>query len=297
MWREGRSRHFGNIKTNNTTLTLFVFCRAAQHSPPRNKKGLKQKKCLMSFHTNFYYVSVAEQLPRHKESSLVFKGAGFGECERDPGRSALDCCRREGSEPSTEASHWTSAKGCVNAFSRPLHITGAPPSGYDGSRLNLWPGQKVKTAGETHCFCQLHGCASGREPETFGQVRTEKRISPAAWTGGFYLRRAWTWEPPSARVCSTKGSRVHVVTEELSAREGRGQPPRPDGGHVFRPSVFMETSNLLYPKKIILCVKAAQSDASSPFCFQSKLAAVSRRNLDKEPLQNSKVLLICQEAP
>lgn len=95
---------------------------------------------------------------------------------------------------------------------------------------------------------------------------------------------------PSARVCSAKGSRVHVVTEELSAREGRGQPPRPDGGHVFRLSVFRETSNLLYPKKIILYVKAAVICMSS-FLFSVQIGSSQQEEpsiteADEELLQS-----------
>lgn len=151
-------------------------------------------------------------------------------------------------------------------------------------------GSKVKTAGETHCFCQLHGCAAGRErsegPRDVPPGEDGEENLTCSLGGWFICTGRERESLPSARVCSAKGSRVHVVTKELSAREGRGQPPRPDGGHVFRLSVFMETSNLLYPQKIILYVKAAQSYASSPFCFQSKLAAVSRRNPEVELLQS-----------
>lgn len=52
VWREGRPRHFGNIKTNNTTLTLIPFVAIAPQSSLKLKSP-ETKKCLMSFHTNF----------------------------------------------------------------------------------------------------------------------------------------------------------------------------------------------------------------------------------------------------
>lgn len=197
VWREGRPRRFGNIKTNNTTLTLRHFV-ALHHSPLWNKNGLKQKSASCPFTQILLRLGGRAAAEAQRVLTRLQRGS-FGECERDPGRSALDCCRlihnqrrREGSGPSTEASHWTSAKGCVNAFSRPLHITGGPPSGSGGSRLNLWPGQRLRLPGRRIAFANCMGVRQDgnapRGPEMFRQVRTEKRISPAAAAGGLFAQ-------------------------------------------------------------------------------------------------------------
>lgn len=287
VWREGRPRHFGNIKTNNTTLTLIPFVAPHNTSPPWNKKGLKQKSASCPFTQILPRLGGRAAAEAQRVLTRLQRGWS-GECERDPGRSALDCCRlihnlrrREGSEPSTEASHWTSAKGCVNAFSRPLHITGGPPSGSGRSRLNLWPGQRLRLPGRRIAFANGMGVRQDgnapRGPEMFCQVRTEKRTSPAASAGGLFAQGVNVRDShlpgfvqPKVPGFTSLPRNYQRGRAEVS-RRGRTGATFSVWASLWRPVIFF------IHRRLFLYVKAAQS--SSPFCFQSKLAAVSRRKL------------------
>lgn len=70
----GEAETFWQHQNQQHDSDTHPFCCAAPQSSLKQKSP-ETKKCLMSFHTNIYCVLGAEQLPRHKESSLVFKEA------------------------------------------------------------------------------------------------------------------------------------------------------------------------------------------------------------------------------
>lgn len=104
---------------------------------------------------------------------------------------ALDCCclihsqhRSKGSDLTTEPSHWTSVKGCVNSFSSVLHITISPSTRLSptlgGSQLNLWRGQRLRPAPgwKTYCFSKRGGCAGNCKKKRTPVGHHRETLSP-----------------------------------------------------------------------------------------------------------------------
>lgn len=133
---------------------------------------------------------------------------------------ALDCCclihsqhRSKGSDLTTEPSHWTSVKGCVNSFSSVLHITISPSTRLSptlgGSQLNLWRGQRLRPAPgwKTYCFSKRGGCAGNCNKKGRLWVTIEKHSAQRQEAEGAEIfsqvSPVLTWLTPSRRSKNT----------------------------------------------------------------------------------------------